>query len=348
MSAGVTNVLHVTEALGGGVQSAIFNYVHATPEYGHTVFSRGRDGQSTHEWPAEVTHRSYTGNLSGVCRALRRQISSDAPDIVHLHSSFAGVARAFLPGSIPIVYSPHCFAFERVDVATPLRLAFAAAEFVLSRRHQTTLSVSPYEALLSRRLNSRNPVVVALNPSPLRRRVPAGPGGAPARPVSNTVTMVGRLSSQKSPEVFARVAELCRGEGLNFTWIGDGPDGVPERLRSAGVEVSGWQSPEEVERLLGNSMLYLHTAAWEGGPVSAIEAATLGVPVISRSIRSMRSLGYATVGNSPEELADAVRRFRRDEGFRSEVVSRTAAVSRRSTQQQLRTRLREAYELALA
>ncbi|WP_168220088.1 MULTISPECIES: glycosyltransferase [unclassified Salinibacterium] len=338
-------VLHVTEALGGGLQSAIVNYARVTPDLEHRVFSRAREGQSTHGWPEGVQATTYSGRLPGFYRAVNKAVRRIQPDVVHLHSSFAGVARGFLPPGTRIVYSPHCFAFERTDVPSAVRWAFGALEYALARRPQTTLSVSPHEALLSRSLSRGNPVVVAPNPSPLAPADEARPS-----PTGNdlSVTMVGRLGAQKAPDIFAEVAHLCQDDGIRFTWIGDGPAGVPEMLRASGAAVTGWRPPEEVRELLTRSNLYLHTASWEGGPVSAIEAATLGVPVISRTIPSMRSLGYATAGGSAPELAGAVRRFARDLEYRRHVEARTAAVRRRCSTQRLEEGLRRAYAIAAA
>lgn len=337
-------VLHVTEALGGGLQSAIVNYVRVTPDLDHRVFARVRDGQSTYDWPDGVQTAFYEGGLPGFYRAVNRAVRLNRPDVVHLHSSFAGIARGFLPPGTRIVYSPHCFAFERTDVPQAVRWGFSALEYALARRPQTTLSVSPYEAMLSRSLSRANPVVVAPNPSPLS---PAD-DTSPLAPAESdlAVTMVGRLGVQKAPEIFAEVAHLCQDDGIRFTWIGDGPAGVPEMLRASGAAVTGWRAPEEVRELLTRSNLYLHTASWEGGPVSAIEAATLGVPVISRTIPSMRSLGYATAGGTASELAGAVRRFARDLEYRHHVEARTAAVRRRCSTQRLEEGLRRTYALA--
>lgn len=334
-------ILHITEALGGGLQSAIVNYVRATPDLEHIVLARGRAGQATHDWPNGVAVFDYEGSLAGFFGAVRRTVRRTRPDLVHLHSSFAGVARAFLPVGTRIIYSPHCFAFERKDVPSPVRWGFNAIEYVLARRPQTLLGVSPREAELSRTLSRVNPVVVVPNPSPMAPRE-----GTAVDPTQASVTMVGRLDSQKAPEVFAEVAHLCQDDGLRFTWIGDGPEGVPEMLRASGVTVTGWRAPDEVRELLGRSSLYLHTASWEGGPVSAIEAATLGVPVISRDIPSMRSLGYATAGETATELARAVRRFSREAAYRRDVVARTASVREQCTPERLERGLREAYGLA--
>jgi len=316
----LVRVLHVTEALGGGVQSAIANYIDGLPDVEHSVFSRSRDGQSTYRWTGEVAREDYAGGLAGFLWRAARKVREERPDIVHLHSSFAGAARAILPGGTAVVYSPHCYAMERRDLGGAVRSAYAAIEFLLARRTNAVVAVSPREAALSRRLNRRIPAAVVLNPAPFE------PPESPQRSADPAeVVMVGRISPQKDPALFAAVADVCRDEPWRFVWIGDGDEAARTTLRDAGVEVTGWTEPAHAADRVARARLYLHTAAWEGGPLSTIEAATLGTPVLARDIPSMRSLGYAVAGESAEELAGSVRRFFADADYARAVEARTAS-----------------------
>lgn len=336
-------VLHVTEALGGGVQSAIANYVDELDDVDHTIFARDRAGQSTSEWPSRVRRESYTGSLPGFFVRLVGKVRQEHPDVVHLHSSFAGVARAVLPHCDGLVYSPHCYAMERRDVRRPVRWAFAAAEFLLARRRQAIVAVSPREASISERLNHHNPAVVVLNPSPWEGSAPtAFPSTVPE------VVMVGRIQAQKDPQLFAAVARAARPAPWRFVWVGDGDPHDRAELEAAGVEVTGWLPPDVVRQRLAGASLYLHTAAWEGGPVSTIEAAALGLPVIARGIPSMRSLGYPPAGETPEELAYAVRRYFGEPGLASSVARASASIAEEATKPAMAAALREAYASAIS
>ena len=331
-------VLHVTEALGGGVQSAIVNYIDHLPEVEHAVYSRARGGQSTYSWSRPVSHESYTGGLGGFFVRLVRKVRQERPDIVHLHSSFAGAARAVLPLGTAVVYSPHCYAMERRDLGAVPRAGFAAVEWLLARRTRAVVAVSPREAELSRRLNARVQVAVALNPAPFEAPASRAPSSDPAE-----VVMVGRISPQKDPGLFAAVAAATRDAPWRYVWIGDGdPDARAELVR-AGVEVTGWTPPEQAAERVARARLYLHSAAWEGGPLSTIEAATLGTPVLARDIPSMRSLGYAVAGEQPVQLADAVRRYFADRAYAQQVARRTAAVSQVSSTSAMSTAIRGTY-----
>jgi glycosyltransferase involved in cell wall biosynthesis len=334
-------VLHVTEALGGGVQSAIANYIDHLPEIEHSVYSRARDGQSTYSWSGPVEHERYTGGLAGFFVRLVRKVRQERPDIVHLHSSFAGAARAVLPPGTAVVYSPHCYAMERRDLGAVPRAGFAAVEWLLAHRTRAVVAVSPREADLSRRLSARVPVAVALNPAPFEAPTSEAPASDPAE-----VVMVGRISPQKDPALFAAVAASTRDAPWRYVWIGDGDPDARDDLQRAGVEVTGWTPPDKAAARVAGARLYLHSAAWEGGPLSTIEAATLGTPVLARDIPSMRSLGYALAGEQPRELAGAVTRYFTDPAYAREVARHTVAAAQASSIAVMSAAVRNAYATA--
>ena len=94
---------------------------------------------------------------------------------------------------------------------------------------------------------------------------------------------------------------------LEAVWIGDGPEHDRRAVEELGVKVTGWLNRDEATAELRAADLYLHTAAWEGFPLSVIEAVRAGVPVFVRPIPA-----FAQV---PAELqfGDALDRFVRSE-----------------------------------
>ena len=57
-----------------------------------------------------------------------------------------------------------------------------------------------------------------------------------------------------------------------------------------GVDVTGWCAPDEVATLSAGSGVYLHTARWEGFPLSILEAQRTGLAVIARRIPAMAGM----------------------------------------------------------
>lgn len=126
------------------------------------------------------------------------------------------------------------------------------------------------------------------------------------------VTM-GRVCAQKDPLYFAEAADYYTDRPRPWVWIGGATEDdkrAPEylaRLEEAGVIVTGWLDREVALTWLSMAHVYVHTAAWEGNPVSIYEAAVRGLPVIARDIPAVKAEGVLYLTNSPPHMAGWVR-----------------------------------------
>jgi glycosyltransferase involved in cell wall biosynthesis len=330
-------IVHATEAMGGGVQSAIAAYTGLLDDYEHVVLGRPRDAEATHAFGSNVSVRTTAGRLDQYLRWIRRMIIDIDPDVVHIHSSLAGAARLIIPRRYRTIYSPHCFSFERRDIGSTKRAAYRIAETVFAQRTSAFVAVSPHEESLCRRLNPRALSVFVPNVVESDDL-----GETPRR--TDTVVMTGRIGPQKDPALFESIARQVASD-VEFVWVGDGDDRERERLRASGVNVTGWLSPREVARTVREAALYVHTGAWEASPIASMEAAAAGTPVIARDIPTMRSLGYVTSGPDAATLASSVDRFFADDIFAADVRQRSAAVAHAFSAGDARRRLLQAYGL---
>lgn len=285
-------VLHVTEAPGGGVMSSVLAMVEATPGVDHHLAY----------WPLRQ-HRStgddWAASLSSVTRlpldpvrlalSLRALVRDLFPDVVHAHSSYAGmVVRSIGLDGPRVVYSPHCFAFERRDVGPLLGRLVTETERRLAARTDLVVAVSPHEADLATDLGHG-----AVSHVPNRPLVGVRPV-AEHRTEPWRIVTVGRITAQKDWRYYLHVkryAEEQLGLDARWEWLGAGDPAGERQLRAAGVEVSGWLHRAELVSRLGRAQTYLHTAAWEGAPVSVLEAAALGLPLAVRAIGATTSTG---------------------------------------------------------
>jgi len=123
-----------------------------------------------------------------------------------------------------------------------------------------------------------------------------------------TVATIGRVTPQKAPELLARAARLGaeRGLPIRWVWIGGGDPEGEDLLREAGVEVTGWVMRREVIRRMAQAHVYVHAAAWEGAPITVLEAAVADVPIVARRTKAMEELGVAPLFDSVEELLDII------------------------------------------
>jgi glycosyltransferase involved in cell wall biosynthesis len=229
------------------------------------------------------------------------------PDIVHAQSSYAGAyVRALL--SIPraeIVYTPHCFAFERVDLSSAKRAVLRMVERMLAWRTGTLLAVSEHEGRLADSLSGRWRVVRALNTPDLPDEL-MDSAQSPGPLDRVRVTAVGRICRQKDPEFFMDVVRIARRRGVDvdWTWIGDGEAHLRAGLENLGVTVTGWQDRVAGLQVLASSHICLHTAAWEVGvPMTVLEAAGMGLPSV---VRSMASIDGDHIGIHVDSPAHAV------------------------------------------
>ena len=300
------SVLHVIESLGGGVLTAVRDYMLSTPEIQHLVLGRER--------VADLTGETFDGlaeavgpapaNLLSATRAVSRAYRHHRPDIVHAHSSFAGVwARLARVPPACIVYTPHCYAFERQDINRVARLSYREAERILARRTGLVIGVSPRELTLAKRLNRRQQASYVPNVA----RVPDPAATEGPRPEDRPLTVVGagRLCHQKDPAFFGTVAGHLRERApeIRLRWLGGGDPGDEQMLRSRGVDVTGWIGRAELLREMSTADVYLHTAAWEGAPITLLEAAASGLPIVARRIPALESLDLPRLERTPTEVA---------------------------------------------
>ncbi|MGI9079652.1 MAG: glycosyltransferase family 4 protein [Acidimicrobiales bacterium] len=317
-------VLHLHFRWGAGSAAAVSDYIRATPAFEHHLVYAVAPGcqldDQVQEQAASV--RELPSGLARQIVAVRRAVAAVEPDVVHAHSSLAGAcARTALGRRWPsrVVYTPHCYAFERTDVGPVVRSAFWLAEAALSLRGGQVAACAPYEADLARSLPGRQQVVYVPNiagPDAMRSSGMGSSGmgskvGRRREGEPMVVIAVGRLAPQKAPEMFAHAARIRRdaGDRSRWVWVGGGEADLERQVRSAGVEVTGWLPRRQALEELAASDVYVHAAAWDGAPITVLEAAAAGVPILARRTSAMASLGVEPLFDTAEELADLVGRL---------------------------------------
>ncbi|WP_448611160.1 glycosyltransferase [Geodermatophilus sp. URMC 60] len=297
MAGGRLRVLHVTEAFAAGTGLAIISFARATRNQGVDSFLAAQDrGSGLVDELADdspfVGARILPPGLPALRRGVQEAIAALHPDLVHVHSSLAGAVVRLLRVRVPVVYSPHCFAFERRDVSPVQRRVFRAAEQLLARQTAAFVCVSPREAEMARRLGGGALVRYLINSS-----LPVDPTGAQGPAVEHAgalrLVAVGRLTPQKDPALFADVVTALRDTGVPVegTWMGAGDDREAlAALQQANVALTGWIPSPRVPALLAEQSVYVHTAAWEGGPIAVLDAMAAGLIVVVRRIDAYEGL----------------------------------------------------------
>ncbi|EYB69470.1 Glycosyl transferase, group 1 family [Deinococcus phoenicis] len=225
-------------------------------------------------------------------RAMVRLLRQLRPDLVHLHSSKAGllgrVAAARL--GIPAVFTVHGWAFTE-GVSWPRRLLTYLAERVTAPLLARAITVSEYDRQLALRLRvlPASRLVTIHNGLP---EVPSGqPGaGAPSsRPPSAApvrAIMAARFSPQKDQALLIRAVREV--PDLELWLVGEGEQqpaaealvaalGLTERVHFLGDR-------GDVPALLRQSELFCLSTHYEGFPISILEAMRAGLPVLASDV----------------------------------------------------------------
>lgn len=286
-------VVHVLESTATGTLSMVQTISNRLATEGHDVivlYSVRKETPSNladlFHPGVELRHVQMKGRpVPLVLAALRREIAQTRADVVHLHSSFAGflgrVATAFFPARVKFFYSPHCISFMRADLSTAKKIAFAGLEWLASWKNCTYVGCSASECAAVRRYIGKRIVLIenAIDGSIFSANS-INDTAQDMRPLRRVIS-VGGIRPQKNPLLFAAIACRLSRHGVEFIWIGDGDDDLKVALRDAGVTVMGWQARSNVLAQMREADLYLSTSAWEGMPVSIIEAMAVNTPVLA-------------------------------------------------------------------
>lgn len=291
-------ILHITEAMGGGVANIMSELAKAQVIQGHhvTVVHSVRPDTPTaflHElFPdpivrqelAMVTEIRPLADLRSL-RAIMALIKASTPDVIHLHSSKAGVlgrvGAKLLGLQDKVFYTPHGLSFLRQDVSTRKQKLFKAIERVMAAFGGTIVACSPSEANLVRK-SLAHPQTVFVENSVDVESIPAKVYPASGHLVQ--VVTSGRICYPKAPWRFANLAKETVGSTLSFKWLGDGELKdklvVDQGKIPANLEVTGWLAREVLYQELLKADIFMLLSLWEGMPLALIEAQVVGLPCI--------------------------------------------------------------------
>ena len=297
-------LLFVVEAMGGGVFTYIVNlsnrlvvnfdlYVAYAVRPQTPKDYRGYFDPRIHLIRVENFVRQISPKQDfGAFLELKRIYQEVQPDVIHLHSSKAGILGrfAYWHKGIPLFYTPHGYSFLMRRASTLKRAFYRSAELAMAQVRCITIACSRGELEEALRL-SRHALLVSngVDTHEIDRIVSEqAVGGRCQRRQGETFTVftIGRICGQKNPELFNRIAlslpEVC------FLWIGDGE--LRGALTAPNIEVSGWVDRAQVLRLASQADCFLLPSLWEGLPISLLEAMYLQKPCVVSNVIGNRDV----------------------------------------------------------
>lgn len=323
------HVVHVSQPVEAGVARVVLDLMLDQRSAGWRVTLASPEGWLAEQarahdlpWSAWSATRQPGPAALAEARALGRVLQARDPDVVHLHSSKAGLAgRLALRGRRPTVFQPHAWSFAAAT--GPQARAAAVWERTAVRWTTLRLACSPEEEAEAHARGIGGRARVVLNGVDLTRYPVADPVRRAAARTRLGVTdatplavCVGRLSHQKGQDVALQAWPVVRQRvpGAVLCLIGDGPDRARlKHLAGEGVLLLGPR--DDVPDLLPAADVALLPSRWEGLALALLEAMSTGLPVVATDVAGSRSTltgGAAPAGGAvvsvenPAALAGAV------------------------------------------
>ena len=312
-------LLFIVEAMGGGVFTYIVDLANELVKSHDVYIAYGVRKQTPVNYKEyfnknihllEVKNFERTISIDKDFKSfleIRKIAQKVNPDIIHLHSSKAGVLGrvAFVFRKTPVYYTPHGFSFLMSGVSKKKQLMYRMIEKICALGGATTIACSPGEYEEATKLTKKVRLVNnGINISDLRMYRNENTNKV------NRIVTLGRATYQKNPRLFNEIALLLPNE--QFMWIGDGK--LVRQLSAKNIEVTGWLQRSKALSKIGKSDIFVLTSLWEGLPLSLLEAMYLGkICIVSDTVGNRDVIKNGINGfvcNTAEEYAEVIQKIR--------------------------------------
>ena len=298
-------VLHITQATIGGTLEYLklfFNHINkdeyevylACPSYG--PMKKEIEDMGVKVYPLEMTREISLKDDLNSFMEMKKLIKRVNPDIVHLHSSKAGVLGkvASYLNKIPCIYNAHGWSFS-MNVSDKKKKVYSLIEKYTSLFCDKIVNISEYEHNLAKQYNiaSDKKMITIHNgidiekydKSNYSRKDTLKELGIPQE--CFIVGMVARISEQKDPIKFIEIAkEVCRViENAYFVLVGDGElrnqvDKLITKYNLKGrVKITGWVN--DVNKYISVFDIGILTSRWEGFGLVLTEYMAAKKPIVA-------------------------------------------------------------------
>ncbi|MDX6307931.1 MAG: hypothetical protein QOI06_977 [Nocardioidaceae bacterium] len=361
-------VVHVSEVTSGGVRELLANYAEDQVARGFDVHVIGDETLS--ELPG--THHLWRGSRRRPESAIRdlsrlnRILRDLGPDVIHLHSFFAGLFGRLhsrrKPG-FPIVYQPHGWAFDALDAAAA-RFAVASFERWASRRTDLLVTNCEDEIEEAHAEGIEIPAVALGMPIDLEWFIP---GVATEREALRTrlgvddraaLVCIGRIVRQKGYDILVREWERQPIPDAVLYLVGAG-----KTDRLAAMAPTEWArtihavgETDDPRAWLQAADLMLLPSRYEGQAIAVSEAMACGLPVVAFAVNGARAAivdggdpagAVVARGDAETLLAEARRRIDDPLLLKSEATVARTRAERDNVAGTVFDRLVKAYESAI-
>lgn len=288
----------------------------------------------------EMTRAIGGSDLKAIKR-VRALIKKYNPDIVYAHSSKAGaIARAADIGlRNRCVYNPHGWAFN-MRCSAKKKAMYTAIEKIAAPFCDKIICISDAEkqSALDKKICREDKLQVIFNGVDIES-YENGVRGAIKRKDLNipedafVVGMVGRMSPQKAPDVFVKMAKQVKDEVPNAHFIIVGNGNQEDEIRKY-AEDNGFSNSLHITGWVDNPMSYVELfdvacllSRWEGFGLALPEYMMAGKPIVASRVDAIPNIirngenGLLVEVDDDIGTSKAVLRILQEDGLRKKIVA---------------------------
>ncbi|GAA0043205.1 glycosyltransferase family 4 protein [Lactobacillus amylovorus subsp. animalium] len=272
-------ILYFVEAFGGGVFTYLVNLTNELCDEYDIYIAYGLRKQTPKNFKKYFDKRIHLIKVQNYQRSIsllrdtkallemKRIANKVKPDIIHLNSSKAGILGRFLfrNSNVPVFYTPHGYSFLMADISNQKKAFYKLLEKAFAFKNIETIACSKGEYEITKELTSNATYVD--NGINLKEF-----DGINMDHQTNfdhlKIATLGRISLQKNPVMFNRIAESF--PNVDFIWIGDGE--LRDKLTTPNIKVTGWVDNKTALNYLADTDIFILTSLWEGLPMALLEA----------------------------------------------------------------------------
>jgi glycosyltransferase involved in cell wall biosynthesis len=291
-------VVHVVEALAGGVHTYFkdLSFFFGDDDINTTINTTIIYSGNRKEIDPERVQKEFSKGVSLIelnmlrhfspfhdlksLLQLIRELKKIKPDVIHLHSSKAGVlgriACFVLFKKTKLFYTPHGYSFLRTDISGFTQKIYRLIEFSFQKIFGgQTVACGDTEYEIAKKIGESYLVRNGIDVKNINNNINANNNAV------LTIGIVGRITSARNPALFNKIA--LKFPSFNFVWIGDGE--LKSEITSPNIRITGWfLDRESALSELNNIDIYIQTSLWEGLPIAVLEAMALQKPVLATNI----------------------------------------------------------------
>lgn len=285
--------------------------------------------------------RAIGGRDLKAIKGVRALIKKYNPDIVYAHSSKAGaIARAADIGlRNRCVYNPHGWAFN-MRCSAKKKAMYTAIEKIAAPFCDKIICISDAEkqSALDKKICREDKLQVIFNGVDIES-YENGVRCAIKRKDLNipedafVVGMVGRMSPQKAPDVFVKMAKQVKDEVPNAHFIIVGNGNQEDEIRKY-AEDNGFSNSLHITGWVNNPMSYVELfdvacllSRWEGFGLALPEYMMAGKPIVASNVDAIPNIirngenGLLVEVDDDIGASKAVLRILREDGLRKKIVA---------------------------